>query len=373
MYDIIVFAHLYKPHVGGLEKYVENFYKNLSNKKVLVITSRYDKKLAEIETNGNTDILRIDCIEMVKGKYYIPTPSGLKQIVEVIKENQGNNPEIHTHTRFYLNNWIATFIAKRNHLIHYHFEHGSSFVKDGSLFVRLCAWIFDFFLAGYILRNSKLIFPISDSVREFLQSRYSKLKYGPTIYNSYPFPLDIFPNKRKPEILKLLFVGRIIRSKGIYELIDACVSMNENRIPFALTIIGDGSEMSNIKRLVKDNNLSGHISMMGLLPFEETQKQFSKYDIFINPSYTEGLPTTVLEGLANGLFIVATDVGGTKEIIPQERLIPLGNLSGRAIKNDIVHIMENWDDEVKIYKDIYNTAKNKFNWKENIKKYEQIS
>jgi glycosyltransferase involved in cell wall biosynthesis len=373
MYDIIVFAHLYKPHVGGLEKYVEHFYKNLSNKKVLVITSRYDKKLSERENDGNTDILRIDCIEMVKGKYYIPTPSGLKQITQVIKEHKENTPEIPTHTRFYLNNWIATFLSKRNHLTHYHFDHGSSFVKDGSLFVKLCAWIFDFSLAGYILRNSKLIFSISDSVREFLQSRYSNLKYGPTIYNSYPFPLEIFPNKRKPDILKLLFVGRIIRSKGIYEMIDACVSMNENHIPFSLTVIGDGSEMSNIKRLVKDNNLSGKISMMGLLPFDETQKQFAKYDIFINPSYTEGLPTTVLEGLANGLFVVATDVGGTKEIIPQERLIPFGSLSGRAIKNDIVHIMENWDDEVKIYKDIYSTAKNKFNWKENVKKYEQIS
>jgi glycosyltransferase involved in cell wall biosynthesis len=373
MYDIIVFAHLYKPHIGGLEKYVENFYKNLSNKKVLIITSKYNKDLSEDGEDGNTTIKRIDCIEMVKGKYFIPTLKGLKQINKIVKENKGNNPEIHTHTRFYLNNWIATFISKRNHLTHYHFEHGASLVKDGSLFVRLCAWIFDFFLAGYILKNSKLIFPVSDGVREFLQSRYSNLKYGPTIYNSYPFLLDTFPDKKKPEILKLLFVGRIIQSKGIYELIDACVSMNENRIPFSLTVIGDGSEMSNIKRLIKANNLSAHISMMGLLPFEETQKQFAKYDIFINPSYTEGLPTTVLEALANGLFVVATDVGGTKEIIPPERLIDLRNLSGRSIKGDIIHISENWNDEIKIYKDIYNTAKNKFSWKENIKKYEQVS
>jgi glycosyltransferase involved in cell wall biosynthesis len=370
MYDIIAFAHLYKPHIGGLEKYVENFYKNLTNKKVLIITSKYEKALLKYEEDQNISIKRIDCIEVVKGKYYIPTPNGLKQIVDVFKENRENNPEIHTHTRFYLNNWIATYLAKRNKLTQYHFEHGSSFVKDGSLFVRLCAWIFDLFLAGYILRNSKLIFPVSDSVREFLQSRYSKLRYGPTIYNSYPFPLDTFPDRRKPEIIKLLFVGRVIRSKGIYELIDACISMNENHIPFTLTIIGDGSEMNSIKRLIKDNNLSGHITMMGLLPFEETQKQFSKYDILINPSYTEGLPTAVLEGLANGLFVVATDVGGTKEIIPKEKLVQLENLSGSSIKNNIVNILDNWDSEIKIYKEIYNTAKNKFNWKENIKKYE---
>jgi glycosyltransferase involved in cell wall biosynthesis len=370
MYDIIVFAHLFNPHIGGLEKYVENFYNNLSNRKVLVITSKYKKELSKDEEDQNISIKRIDCIEMVKGKYYIPSYKGVKQIVEVFKENRANKPEIHTHTRFYLNNWIATYLAKKNKLTHYHFEHGSSFVKDGSPFVRFSARIFDLFLAGYILRNSKLIFPVSESVREFLQPRYPKLSYGPTIYNSYPFLLDTFPNKRKPEILKLLFVGRVIRSKGIYELIDACISMKEESIPFTLTIIGDGSEMNNIKKIIKEKNLSSHINMMGLLPFEETQKHFSKYDIFINPSYTEGLPTAVLEGLANGLFVVATDVGGTKEIIPKEKLIPLEDLSGKSIKNSVVHILKNWNEETGIYKEIYNTAKNKFNWKENIKKYE---
>ncbi len=370
MYDIIVFAHLYKPHIGGLEKYIENFYKKLTNKKVLIITSKYDSFLTENDKDESLDIKRIDCKEIVKGKYYIPTLNGIKQIKAIFEENKSNNPEIHTHTRFYFNNVIATFYSKKYNLKHYHFEHGSSFVKDGSLFVKTCAWIFDHTLAWYTLKYSDLIFPVSESVREFLQSKYSKLRYGPTIYNSYSFTLDKFPSKQCPSILRLLFVGRVIRSKGIYELIDACILMNKENIPYILTIIGDGSEINNIKELVKKNKLENNVILKGMLPFEETQQEYTKNDILVNPSYTEGLPTTVLEGLANGLIVIATNVGGTKEIIPEYKLIALNNISGKSIKDWVTQIYRDWDKEVADYKQIYIDAKYKFNWKENIKKYE---
>lgn len=371
MYDIIVFAHLYKPHIGGLEKYVENFYKNQPKKKVIVITSWHDKKTLSREVDHNIEIQRIDVWEMVKGKYYIPSFKGLKQIVSILRENKSS--EVHTHTRFYFTNFIATLLSQKYHQKHYHFEHGASFVKDDTVIVRMIAWIFDHTLSGYILRHSKKVLPVSDGVRAFLQKHFSHLNLGATIYNSYPFVWESFKQKSQPKNLKLLSVGRIIRSKGIYEIVDACTLLKESNISFTLTMIGDGSEMGNLKRLIKDNGLERYITLKGLLPFEETQAEFQKYDIFLNPSYTEGLPTTVLEGLANSLFVVATDVGGTREIIPQDRLIDLKNLSGRSIKNNIVRIMENWKNEVEAYRDIYKTAKIKFNWKENIKKYEQIS
>ena len=368
MFDIIVFSHFYKPHVGGLEKYVENFSKNLPNKKILIITSKYLPNLEDTSTDENITIQRIDCKEIIKGKYYIPTLKGIKQIRKDIQENSA---EIHTHTRFYLNNCIATYYSKKYHLKHYHFEHGSSFVKDGSLFVKACAWLFDHTLAFYTLKNSDLIFPVSESVRMFLENNYGNLKLGSTIYNSYDFSLDTFNKKERPQVLKLLFVGRIIRSKGVYELIDACTLMNKTNIPYTLTLIGDGSEMDNIKEIVKKNKLESNVVFKGMLPFDETQKEYNKYDILINPSYTEGLPTTVIEALGNGLMVIATDAGGTNEIIPKDKLIGLGNISGKSIRDWVVQIYRDWDKEQKDYEYIFNDARTKFNWKENIKKYEE--
>ncbi len=263
MYDIIAFAHLYKPHLGGLEKYVENFYKHLPNKKVLVVTSKYFKDLPTEEKDGILDIFRLDCIEIVKGKYFVPSLKGIREIKKIIDSNQ--KAEIHTHTRFYFTYCIALFFAKRFKPLHYHFEHGSSFVKDGSLLVRVFAYIFDHTFSKYILNSAKYVFPISESVKQFMKSIYKNLEYGPTLYNSYNFKNESFSKKQKPEILKLLFVGRVIRTKGIYELVEACKRLKESNFKFKLTMIGDGSEIPEVRKLIKEYGLEKEIELKGVL------------------------------------------------------------------------------------------------------------
>lgn len=367
MYDIITFAHLYKPHLGGLEKYVENFYKHLPNKKVLVVTSKYLKDLPTEEKDGTLDVYRLDCIEIVKGKYFVPSLKGIKEIKKIIDNNK--NAEIHTHTRFYFMYCIALFFAKKYKLQHYHFEHGSSFVKDGSLLVRVFAYVFDHTFSKYILNSAKFVFPISESVKMFLKSTFKNLKLGPTLYNSYNFRNENFSKKQKPEILNLLFVGRIIKTKGLYELIETCKRLKESNFKFKLTMIGDGSEISEIQKLIKEYELENEIDVKGALPYEETQKQYPMYDVFINPSYTEGLPTTVLEALGNNLFVVATDVGGTREILPKEDLIQLNTLSEEVISDKVLKISENWDMEYIKYKNFYPSVIKKFSWESNTKRF----
>jgi len=105
------------------------------------------------------------------------------------------------------------------------------------------------------------------------------------------------------------------------------------------------------------------------LPYEKTQLEFPKYDIFINPSYTEGLPTTVLEALFNNLLIVATNVGGTNEIIPEEMLINIEKLSPKTLAKEIQNTFNNWSVIKAKYKGIYKTSEEKFSWDTNIKKY----
>ncbi len=368
MKNILVFSSFYKPHIGGVEKYTENFYNRLPNHKVMIITSKYDKSLKSEDKEENLNIVRIDSIEIIRDKYYIPTLKGLKKMKKLINSSNPNKTEVHTHTRFYFTNVIATYFAKKYNLKHYHFEHGSSFVKDGPFYVRIFAYIFDKTFAKYILKNSQLIFPVSESVRDFLNKNYKNIKLGPTMYNSYDFKNVKIQNKKKPKLLKLLFVGRIIRSKGIYELVDSCKFLSKDNIPYSLTIIGDGSERENLEKYIKKNGIKD-IVLKGQLPYEDTQKEYSKYDIFINPSYTEGLPTTVLEALANNLIVVATDAGGTREIIPENKLIKLNKLSPEIIAEHIMSSWNNWEEEQKEFAKIFQNAKEKFNIQDNIDSY----
>lgn len=373
MYDIIVFAHLFKPHLGGLEKYTETLYTNIPNKKILIITSKYKKDLKTEDKLGNLDILRTESIQIINDKYYVPSFTGLKQIKKVFKYNLQNTPEIHTHTRFYLSNLIAAFFAKKKHLVHFHFEHGASFVRDGSVLTRLFAKIYDYTFSRYTLKSSTLIFPISDSVKEFLTKHYRNLSFGPAIYNSLDFKNRDFKSKFKPEIPKLLFVGRLVKSKGIYELLGACNLMKERRIPFTLTIVGDGSERKMVREYIQEKELEKNVLTRGALPFEEVQKEYLKHDIFINPSHTEGFGLTVLEALSNGLIIIATDAGGTQEIINKENLIPLEKLSPEILTEEILKTLDQWEEKTLLHKDLFEQAKKKFSIDNVIKRYLEAS
>ena len=368
MIKIISFIHLFNPHVGGVEKYTENFYQHLPDKSI-IITSKYKDDIKDIEDIGSLHIVRIDSIEVIKGKYFIPSIKGIKQIRDVFSKQITPETEVHTHTRFYFTNVIATYLAKKNKLKHYHFEHGSSFVKDGSILVRVFAYIFDKTFAKYILKNSQLIFPVSESVRDFLNKNYKNIKLGPTIYNSYNFTNKEFKYRSKPETLKIIFVGRIIKSKGIYELIEACKLLSEKNIKYTLTIVGDGSERENIERNIRKYGLGNNVEIKGELPYKQVQSEYTKNDMLVNTSYSEGFGLTSLEAIANNLIVVATDAGGTREIIPRNKLIELNQLSPEIIAQNIISSWNNWDKEQKEFAKIFNGAKKKFNIKDNIDRY----
>ncbi|KKS02240.1 MAG: Glycosyltransferase, partial [candidate division WWE3 bacterium GW2011_GWF2_41_45] len=95
-------------------------------------------------------------------------------------------------------------------------------------------------------------------------------------------------------------------------------------------------------------------------------------DIVINPSYTEGLPTSVIEAALCGKPIIATTVGGTIEILDKNTgiLIPAKNSS--AITEKIEYLAENKDLRVLIGGKVKNKIERKFSWKKATEKYVEL-
>jgi len=114
-------------------------------------------------------------------------------------------------------------------------------------------------------------------------------------------------------LITITFVGRLVYGKGVQDLI---LSFSEiaRESEARLLIVGDGSYRSELEKLAQKTG-NGNILFLGQKTREEIAGILSTSDIFVNPSYSEGLPTSVLEAGAAGLPIVATDVGGTREII----------------------------------------------------------
>lgn len=125
---------------------------------------------------------------------------------------------------------------------------------------------------------------------------------------------DQSPRHRKGP-LRAIFVGRLTREKGLGELLEAV--RRQPKVQW--TIIGDAlpSDRDPMTRAVKRcaATLDGRVSAVGMLGAEEVRKHLAGADLFVLPSWREGLPRSVIEAMASGLPVVATDIRGCRELV----------------------------------------------------------
>ena len=112
---------------------------------------------------------------------------------------------------------------------------------------------------------------------------------------------------------RFLFMGRMGERKGVYDLIPAAAALE---IPFDLFLYGDG-EVAQVNRLIAEKGLEQHIHVSGWVAHDQVGPLYDRADILVLPSYAEGLPMSVLEGLSHGLPVIATRVGGIPEAVEQ--------------------------------------------------------
>lgn len=110
-------------------------------------------------------------------------------------------------------------------------------------------------------------------------------------------------------------VSRLVKEKGLIELILAFKSISKNHPNCWLTIIGEGPLNEEIQQLIQTENLGDQIFLAGPKPHSEVNQWLSAADIFTLPSYNEGFPVVILEAMSCGLPVVATNVGGIAELI----------------------------------------------------------
>lgn len=125
----------------------------------------------------------------------------------------------------------------------------------------------------------------------------------------------------------VIYVGRFIEAKGMRELITAFTQLRAQRPQCRLNLVGDGVMKEELAALIQRENLGDAVRMPGGLPPEQVAEWISASDVLTLPSWSEGYPNAVVEGAACGRPVVATDVGGTREILDASNglLIPAKN------------------------------------------------
>ena len=140
------------------------------------------------------------------------------------------------------------------------------------------------------------------------QSKIQKVPNYITIRN-----VDIKDRKNLKHI-HFLFIGRVIKEKGIFEIIEAVKNISQKFDNFRIDVMGDGPELDNMKKVVKNLGLNNYFLFHGFV-IDGKDKIFSDSHVLLIPSYREGFPYTVLESMLFEMPIIATGVGALSEII----------------------------------------------------------
>ncbi len=132
------------------------------------------------------------------------------------------------------------------------------------------------------------------------------------IYNSVDFK-NIKEEKR--ETKTVLSIGRLVGWKGFEALIDIWPEILKKDSALKLVIIGDGPERKKLEKSIIDKKLEKNIYLMGRVDHEELPNFFNSSSIFALNSGYEGLSHVIIEAMAHRLPVIASDIGGNRELI----------------------------------------------------------
>lgn len=162
----------------------------------------------------------------------------------------------------------------------------------------------------YVYNKSSLIFVLSGEfkrqlIRMGIQSPIvlTTTKVDDKLLSSF----DI--RRRDGKIRQILFLARILKTKGIYIALDAFSLLKKDYPYLKLLVCGDGDELPEARRYVSRHQIDG-VVFAGTVSGNRLTKAFEESDLYVLPSYEEGMATSVLEAMAFGLPVVSRPVGG---------------------------------------------------------------
>ena len=196
------------------------------------------------------------------------------------------------------------------------------------------------------LNYSDHLVTVSDSLTQEINFFYKKAAPVKPVYNGvnhHTFKAFNSTNSKKSaNDIELIFVGAINKRKGEFDLINALSQINCSNVK--LKIIGEGPERENLKNEIASLKLTESVSLTKNLPHQELIKHLEHADVFVLPSYSEGLPKVLLEAMITNNIIIVSDIGPHKSVINESTgvFFKTGDVASLAnVLNDVIFNIKN--------------------------------
>jgi len=367
MKRILIFAAYFYPHLGGYEKNIYELSRRLveNGYEIDVVTCNTEGAPVEEEVDG-IRIHRLPSWNILGGTHPIPKPTAttFKTLYQLLRKRFGL---INTQTRFFSTSLLGLIFAKFKRTPLIHTERGTRHSVLSNKLIESLSKAYDHTIGSLIIRSATRSIGVSQAAGDFLKHLGAKN----TIVIPNGIDTDVF---RKVEtgltkslglngVMVITFVGRLIYAKGVQDLISAFLMIKETIPNVKLLIVGDGPYRCQLEELTAGTGCDKDIKFLRQKTQDQIIEILSVTDIFVNPSYSEGLPTSVLEAAAIGVPTVATDVGGTREIIEHGEtglLIKAGDVA--QLERKLCELLANAELRKELGENARILAKRKFDW-----------
>ncbi len=173
------------------------------------------------------------------------------------------------------------------------------------------------------------------------------------------------------DVVVITFTGRLVWYKGQEYLLRAFAKVRERHPNVYLLLAGDGRKRNEYRLLAHTLGLGERVQFLGTR--SDIARILAATDIFASPSLRDGMPGVIMEAMAAGLPVVATDADGSKDLIKHEKngiLVPVRN-SG-MIAEKIIELIENKGKRMELGERAKETIKNEFTVERMIARYAEL-
>ena len=182
----------------------------------------------------------------------------------------------------------------------------------------------------FVFSNLDAVFPCSDDGTLYLKRNYPN--YADKIQTAYLGTKDYGTGPEESEVrpFHLVTCSAIVPVKRVMLVAEALADLEKKGVFWEWTCIGDGPLLNKVREFTERHIRHSRVTFMGYMKNFAVLDYYQKnhVDLFVNLSASEGLPVSIMEAASFGIPVLATDVGGTREIVK-------GDITGQLMPADI--------------------------------------